>query len=292
MTEQLAYLAGYTDGDGCFFIRKAKTRFRNRFYISSTYKPVLDYFSKTYGCPVRKNHTKLSHWKQQYIWFITGVNAAILINGILPFLVEKRFQAEIFIKFIQETSKEKRYHYMEQMKEARLSFITENTISDIRNFPIIGFQNNYEFAYLAGLIDSECSLNINKYKPKNSKKFVYKTVLCCNNSSADIFYWLHQRMGGSMTFLNRNSKNHDHSNQINWKLSGKKLFPILHEVLPYLINKKEQCKILIEFYNTTLPNGGDRQSQAFKDAYSDIITKREELVNNLHILNKKGVNNV
>ncbi len=292
MTELNAYLAGYTDGDGCFFITKAKTRFRNRFYISSTHKPVLDFFSKHFGCPVRKNHTKFSHWKQQYVWFVTGVNAAILVNNMLPYLVEKNIQAKIFIKFIQETSKNGKYILMEQMKESRSSRITENTISNIRNLPIIGFQNDYDFAYLAGLIDSECSLNINKYKPKDSKNYVYKTVLCCNNSSADIFYWLHQRMGGCMSFLNRNSKNPNHSNQITWKLGGKKLFPVLQKVLPYLINKKEQCKILIEFYQTTLPNGGDRQSQAFRDAYFDIITKREVLVNNLHILNKKGVNNV
>lgn len=62
----------------------------------------------------------------------------------------------------------------------------------------------------------------------------------------------------------------------------------LLKILPYIRAKKPVCEKLIEFYNTTLPNGGDRQSDAFKASYAEILTKREIMVEEIHKLNSKG----
>ena len=153
------------------------------------------------------------------------------------------------------------------------------------------FKNNFteeDAAYLAGFIDAECCLGISKYKKPKSANFIYKIILSCNNTSPNIFYWFMEKIGGSVCFIPRNEKNPKHKNQINWNISGNKLYEILLKVHPFIRSKKEVCEKLMEFYQLTLENGGDRQSEEFKASYLKIISQKERIVDIVHFLNSKG----
>jgi len=80
--------------------------------------------------------------------------------------------------------------------------------------------------------------------------------------------------------------------QIIWNVNGKSLAKILPKIFPFLRAKKKVCEKLMEFYNTTLKNGGDRQSDEFEESYQTVIAHRERLVNEIHKLNSKGITNV
>jgi hypothetical protein len=48
----------------------------------------------------------------------------------------------------------------------------------------------------------------------------------------------------------------------------------------------------MDFYETTLENGGDRNSEGFKESYKDLLCLRESICNEVHVLNSKGSKNV
>ena len=156
-----------------------------------------------------------------------------------------------------------------------------------KKFPQIATEIDY--AYLAGLIDAECCLSIHHYKPKNKPNVVYKIHLSLNNTKRPIFQWLAERFGGNFQFIDRESKNPNHSDQLKWSLSGKALSKILPNIVKYLEYKKPVCEELIKFYATTLSNGGARHTEEFRESYSKIIEKRERIVHKVHQLNKKGI---
>lgn len=288
--ENINYLAGYIDGDGCFYITKTTDKFRATLIVSSTYIPVLEHFKSQFGGDIYPVITKKETWKQQFHWRLYMKESLEMAKKVIPYLTEKRTQAFKFCNFIQNPTHKVRFNMIEEIRNDRKGDITSITIEEIRKLPIIGFQKDFEYAYLAGFIDAECSFSINKYKPKKAPNPVYKIVLECNNTSKEIFFWLHQRLGGSLTFINRNFINPNHSNQINWKISGKKLSYLLPFIQPYLIQKKPHCELLMKFYKTTIPNGVSRKTESFKKSYASTLVLRDTFVSQLHSLNQKGSN--
>ncbi len=292
MKNILAYTAGYIDGDGCFYIGKnAKPiKYRNGIIVSSTNKEVLYFFKKNFSGRVShgNENMRFKTYNPIHHWTIQGINANKLAINLLPYLLEKRTDAEHFIKFTNTTSKNIKQFLIDSIKIHRntQNLVTKDIITEINSVPYIGVNSEEDYAYLSGFIDAECSLGISKYKPKNRPNITYKVLLQCNNTKTSIFYWLRSKFGGSCYFVSRRAKNPKHKDQICWRLSAKALSKILPFILPYLKYKKPVCEALIEFYKTTLDNGGDRQ----KDhplSYPVILQRREELCNKIHILNSK-----
>jgi len=295
MKINLAYIAGYIDGDGCFYLFKElhPIKYRSHLIIASTSFSLLESFQSSFQGSIYQLPFRKSNWKPSYHWIIRGKYALELSKQIFSFLVERKKECLNFIKFIKGKNKTNKDFFMNEIKKFRgINKITEKVVSEIRNIPIKGVTNKLDYPYLAGFIDAECCLGISKYKPKSNPNYVYKILLQCNNTNPEIFYWLMERFGGSISHVKRNVKNPRHRDQISWHLSGDKLSHLLPKILPYLRSKKEVCKKLIEFHNTTIPNGGDRQSQDFKESYLSILATREKLVKEIHLLNSKGVNNV
>lgn len=143
-----------------------------------------------------------------------------------------------------------------------------------------------DYAYLAGIIDSEGCFRIKKWKPKDKPNYVYAINLEIGNKRFPIFPWLTERFGGNTGFYY--SKNIIKPMAI-WTISAKSLTDIIHHIYPFLICKKEVAKKIIEFTKTILPNGGDRNSETFKESYARVIETREKIVNEIHKLNLKGV---
>lgn len=290
-----AYIAGYIDGDGCFYIGSVKTKTRLArkpvvsIAISSVNRPVLDHFKKLFGgCVslVRKAH---GNKKSLYQYSIRKRNTVKLTENILIYLVEKREECMVTVDFAKSDDVRMKNSLISKMKILKdvsnlISKHHKKEFESIRNTvaPTIN-----DFAYLAGFIDAECSLNIQKWKSKNRPNFIYKIILQCNNTKAPVFKWLSQRFGGQLHFIDR--RKYDRKNQLTWRLSGRALSKILKDIYPFLKHKKPVCEELIKFYEISLPNGGNRRSEAFKTASASIIQEKEKIVSRVHKLNLKGI---
>lgn len=295
------YAAGYIDGDGCLYagIYKQKNSFvyEQSIQIVSVKKTVLQVFQSHFGGYIRKKPYKPNH-KDAYCWTLKGQKTIDLCNQICPFLIEKIEQANLFVALYALIKKnnfapvaahdvEIRKGLLKQIKQEKTiaNLINQADIQTLQKIKYTIQPTESDFAYLAGLIDAEGCFRIKKWKPKNAKNFAYVINLEIGNTKFPIFPWLASRFGGSVVFIA--AKNNKKAVAV-WSLSSAKLFAILDKILPYLISKKCVCEKLIEFQNTILPNGGDRHSSAFYAFYAQQIQKRERIVSEVHVLNRKG----
>jgi len=293
------YFAGYLDGDGCFYLGKTilkknnRVKYKSAVVVSSTDKGIIKSFQFEYGgfCHLKKLRKKGHRLIYQFV--IHGEKALHLTKTVKPFLIEKKEEAQMFCNFIEKTSKTKKCSLIAQLKEIKRSknLIFEKDKKALNKIIPSSKVIENDFAYLAGFIDAECCLSITSEKPKNKPNLTYKIYLCCNNSKLPIFPWLIEKFGGSIFFIHRKKKNKKHRNQFMWRISGKTLSEILPKIYPFLKYKQPVCKKLMEFYKTILPNGGDRQSKAFKQSYAKVLAKRADIKSQVHLLNAKGCKN-
>jgi hypothetical protein len=290
----LAYAAGYIDGDGRFSLRKQSIKSRHKFIASllviSSVKQTMEWLKKTFDGNVLKKRARQGH-KTCYHFCVTGRKSAF-VRDLIPYLVEKKEEAPIYRDFCTTNDMIARDHYIEylhkQKHETNLVLPEfKQKFESTRNTIIPSIEN---FAYLAGFIDAECCLGINRYRIKGNNNFIYKILLQCNNTKAPVFKWLLERFGGQIHFIDR-SRYVNNRNQLAWRLCSSSLANILDNILPFLKQKRPVCEELIKFYKTTVPleKTISRNSPKFKEFYLPVLKEREEIFHRVQFLNKKGI---
>lgn len=140
-----------------------------------------------------------------------------------------------------------------------------------------------KIAYLAGIIDGEGTIAIAKQKIRESRKnHLYSLRMSVGNSDKRLIDWLKENFGGSIHIMKEG-----HGRKFyQWTLGSKDTYKLLKEMKDYLVIKKEQADIGIEFYKKTLRhNSGERVPMW-------LSTKREELfqkMKDLHLPMGKGL---
>lgn len=304
MKNILAYTAGYIDGDGCLYIGSYETQkctvYESSVQVCSTDKDVLTFMQNEYGGVVRKKERRTNH-KQPWVWTIKNAECISLIEKIQPYLIAKHQESHYFLEFAytiknsnnQPLSKDQIEHREELIKMKRLICHTANVIQ--RNLITESWKNieyipekttSEDFSYLAGLIDAEGCFRVKYYKRANRPNTVFNTCLEIGNTNKLFFEWLLFKFGGSVYFCKSTRENRKHS--ATWIVQAKALNNILPNIVPFLKHKRRVADKLIEFYNTILPNGGDRHSAHFRKKYADTLLKREAIVKEIQKYNAKG----
>jgi len=138
-----------------------------------------------------------------------------------------------------------------------------------------------EIAYLAGVIDGEGSITINKaskglLRPRidicsTSKEFLEYLLGIMRKHGIDTGYFLQER---------KVPKNHKRAYHLIWD-TQKNVLKILEKIYPYLFLKRRQAKIVIDFCKSRLSNGRKR----FGKKYSEYELK---LYYEIKELNRRG----
>ena len=116
--EQLIYLAGLADGEGCLTGSFSKDRFRARFAIDNTHNLVLQWVKLLFGGNIYKYPARGYGRKQTYVWILVTNRATKLVECLLPFLKIKKKEAEVFVQF-KGASKEKRSQIDKELKRLK-----------------------------------------------------------------------------------------------------------------------------------------------------------------------------
>ena len=294
---EFSYIAGYLDGDGCFYIGEEKNKKRLSIkhvvsiVVTSVNRAVLDYFKSRFGGSVCLIGKETRNSKALYQFSIKKRNVIKIAENILPFLVEKKEECQLAVKFASSKDTNAQENYI---KKIRILKDVGNLVSKYHKEEFEQTRDTItpsenDFAYLAGFIDAECNLGIQKYKPKGKPNHVYKIILQCNNTKAPVFKWILERFGGQIHFIDRLNYQKGRKNQLTWRLSGKSLSAILEKIHPFLRHKKPVCEELMKFSKLILPNGGARHTETFRKSYSKILEERENIVTKVHLLNLKGI---
>lgn len=299
----LFYIAGYIDGDGCLYIGKhfnSGQSFHTYEYsiqICCINNAAMNYIQNIFGGRIREKPVK-GNRKSEWIFTIKNTEAYNLAELLKGRFILKNNECNLFLQFI-ETIKHNAFRKVSDetinireniiniIREERSmsDLITKEQFNDLRIDNTVINPTDIDFAYLAGLIDSEGCLRILKYKPTNKPHPTYTIKLEIGNTKFAIFPWLMHRFGGSIIYR---EKSGNRKSVIIWSLSSRSLYNILDNIIPYIHVKKAVAEKIKEFYKTTIPNGGDRHSEQFKESYAQLIAVREKIVNEIHNLNFRG----
>jgi hypothetical protein len=109
-----------------------------------------------------------------------------------------------------------------------------------------------QIAYLAGIIDGEGTMYIQRRMDKRSSivTWSYWTRLQVCNTNPKLIEWIHQTFGGLVYKKERDHIKRNWKTQFEWysKISMVDiLLPLLH---PYLIIKKPHAEVMMEFRKT------------------------------------------
>lgn len=301
MKNEFSYIAGYIDGDGCLYmgtsIQKTKEIIVFEYSIQILCVEVdnLKSFVK-YGGYIRKKAQRPNQ-KIPYVYVLK--NCCKLLKEVYPFLIDKKIQAGLLVKLIEsvrstnfqkvsENIFKHRFELIKQSRENKMSdFVTKESIESIKNTRPSIHATEADLAYLAGFIEAEGCFRIKSWKPRNKPNRVYNISLEIGNTRYPVFPWLMDRFGGSISFIEKKERKRASAT---WSIQSESLAKILNFIHPYLrTRKKLVCEHLVEFCKTVLPNGGDRHSDDFNNHMIAVIAKREDLIQKIHVLNKKGV---
>lgn len=113
-------------------------------------------------------------------------------------------------------------------------------------------------AYLAGVIDSDGCITIQKYfdpsKPHRAPRYVLSVIVV--NTSKRLMNWLADNFGG--TFKERRKVKESHKTTYHWQFTNSKAAHLLALVKPYLVEKFDRAAnaiALIEEGDTLNPKG-------------------------------------
>lgn len=133
ITTQIAYIAGFFDGEGCVRIKKANQG-GNSYYLiahlTNTNQSILKMVQELFGGAIRKQEAGRN--RPVYNWCVSSSEANDFLKTLLPFLMEKKTQAELGINFHESkekmtpSQKQSIYQKMMSLKKEIIGNIYEN----------------------------------------------------------------------------------------------------------------------------------------------------------------------
>lgn len=134
-----------------------------------------------------------------------------------------------------------------------------------------------EKAYIAGIIDGEGCITASKVKSRKSTTIHQRVRVA--NSDGRLTEWLHKKCGGFIANYRRSGKPKWKSLKV-WELSGRKGADLMRLILPYLVTKKEQAKLMIELSLLQLKS---RKGKKYNEE------RQNKILEEYHQLNKRGI---
>ncbi len=89
----LAYIAGFVDGEGCIGFSKCRTTIFPRVLVVNTNRGILEDLQVKFGGDIKPLSLRKSNWKQGWQWRISWTRAVNFLDKINPWLRLKSQQA-------------------------------------------------------------------------------------------------------------------------------------------------------------------------------------------------------
>jgi hypothetical protein len=148
-----------------------------------------------------------------------------------------------------------------------------------------------ELAYFAGLIDGEGSIHASSVLGPRGYRHYYPVVDLTNTNVA-MLRWVHAKFGGH--FRTRSLSNADirrlKSHRPKYAIDFRKaeLLEFLPLLIPYLVAKRRQAEIVLEYYQRRFSKGLWRNKESGRFLPHPYTKKEHELLYELKVLNQRG----
>jgi len=170
-------------------------------------------------------------------------------------------------------------------KLGRTLFAVQNKVKKLRKKGELGHYSDKlptlkcsetDKAYLAGLIDGDGSICLNK-----EKRRYYRLNVEVSSRNKDHLEYIQRIFGGYIVESMKNG-----AKLYVWMCRGRQAEAVLRAIAPYLILKKKQAEIALEYRDMFRNKGKNR----FNPLTPEEIKRREEIYNSLRKINRKGEN--
>lgn len=298
----MAYLAGVLDGDGSFSILKKTScvllenrripRYRPCIQMFNLSENMTNLLKKYLGGNSSKRKKQQENWQDQSYWYCIGIKSCKnALNKILPYLIVKKEVAECLIEFVNKAIPLYQKKRLDQsiLLDREKDYLFARTLNDRRDIDPECVskksaklsENEHNWAYVAGLMDTDGSFQISRGVKPNRKSFSYELRATIQMLSIKGINFIYETCGlGNISLITRSrGSNCRQLFHYRWKITNHhelKLF--LTRILPYISYKKEQCLTLLDFL--------DKYST---ERTEDQKMLRDNFYNKMKNLNKYGV---
>lgn len=146
-----------------------------------------------------------------------------------------------------------------------------------------------DLSYLAGFFDGEGSISISRIKGKLGRNDIFVVLISISNTNPEILSYICKEFGGNFHQTKHQIKDgYKRKNIYKWSASSKIAENFLSKILPYLILKKEQANMALEFQKTLKRKGNQRLSVDELDYRKMVKLKIMELNQKEYYINKLG----
>ena len=145
-----------------------------------------------------------------------------------------------------------------------------------------------KLAYLAGIIDGEGCLWIGKFSREwnpGQISIQFRGILKVSSTDKVLLDWLLETFQGTESCSFKYQPKANLSRMVyTWVVTGERLSDLCKQVLPYLVIKKESCKIMIRFRNTYHRVAGNNRIPP------EILVERQECMDSIRKLTSRSRN--
>jgi hypothetical protein len=264
----MAYMAGIMDGDGSFSIIKLKTNASPLYYpflqLVNRREEMIDFCKKNFGgsvhLPAKHICKDGSEGNQVYRWRLRGIeHVGPVLENIIPFLKIKRDRAEFLRDFIANFKFKRGYRLSHDDLAARerdyLKMVNFNDWTSFDNTISTKLAKQASsdvifWSYLAGLMDTDGSFSVKKQvvnKGTDVKNPRYLPVISLSMTDTRAINYIRENFPFGKLYI---PKNKSCKNGFHYQFGIYTKAPcaeFLTHIIPYLRDKQENAKILLEF---------------------------------------------
>ena len=138
-----------------------------------------------------------------------------------------------------------------------------------------------DLSYLAGFFDGDGCINISKSHPKHSKspRHVLQVILAQANRPF-LQMWAERTGIGKLYQFKSQTKLNNRQEMWHWRMTGQQAEDLLRLLMPFLLIKRAQADIAIEFRETKHNNSRGKGTPAF------VLKHRDWLMGQLQVAKK------
>lgn len=140
-----------------------------------------------------------------------------------------------------------------------------------------------ELPYVAGIFDGEGYITINKYRHPSGRHIRYQLHVGIGMTDKPVIEAIAKQFGGMSTSY-KSPKKVTHRRVFEWRVSSKSAVPFLKAVQPWLMVKKEQAKLVLEFQEHVTSNASVFKYQP--ERRGEMYAYREHVLAELKRLHK------
>jgi hypothetical protein len=242
---RFAYVAGLIDADGSFSISRSESKQGYVSYdplvrIRSKHLPTMQWLAGTFGGHHRPS---IMDGEIYYEWkFSSDTHASRFLERILPYVWIKKKQSLVLKEYYGLRGVQNKT--LRQSLYERIIDLNQNE-SVTTNTPRLPFSDKILPAYVAGIFDGEGSAYVIRVKQTCGSGFYYRASLSLGMSYKPLITELQRLYGGAWR---QRPPHRGNLPMYQWDVQdnkSKQQFAL--SVLPYLVTKKEQVNITLNF---------------------------------------------